>query len=137
MRVRGMEFQIPIPYLRSIPGLPPKPDLSIVQRAWWDVIKLVYAESETPMRLTTELRIMSGSDIIMAPQRGYECGTGSIEVLSIPDAVTDGEWTRLAQRVSDVWMSYTDAQENLLNVRSHWAKEWLAPLQLLLYFYVL
>ena len=119
-----MEYEIPIPYLPSASGSPRKPDLSIVQRAWWDVINLVYADSESPMRLTMELRIMSGSDIIMAPQRGNEWGTASIEVLSMPDAVTDGEWLNFCQAVSDLWMRHKDAEGNELNVRPHWAKEW-------------
>jgi hypothetical protein len=124
MRVRDMEYQIPIPYLKPVPGAPLKPDLSIVQRAWWDVINLVYADSSSPMRLTMELRIMAGSDIIMAPQRGNEWGTASIEVLSLPDAVADGEWAGFCQKVSDLWMGYKDAEGKLLNVRPHWAKEW-------------
>jgi hypothetical protein len=122
MRVRDMEFQIPIPYLTS-PG-PPKPDFSIIQRAWWDVINLVYQDSNSPMRLTLELRIMSGSDMIMAPQRGNEWGTASVEVLTLPDAVSDGEWSAFCQQVADKWLSYKDSEGNLLNVRPHWAKEW-------------
>ena len=81
MRVRDMEFQIPIP---NLPGSD-KPDFEIVQRAWWDVINLVYdlankkprgffeafknhfskahREARTPMRLTLELRIMKGMQI--------------------------------------------------------------------------
>lgn len=80
MRVRDMEFQIPIP---NLPGSE-KPDFEIVQRAWWDVINLVYElankkprsfvagiknffsraqrEARTPMRLTLELRIMKGME---------------------------------------------------------------------------
>lgn len=68
MRVTDMEFEIPLP---PLPSDPSKPDLSIVQRAWWDVIKLIYEEARegrSPMRLTMELRIMGGSDILMAPQ---------------------------------------------------------------------
>jgi len=72
MPVRDMEFQIPLPPRRDDPS---KPDFSIVQRAWWDVIKLVYADADkedpsSPMRLTLELRIMGGSDMLMAPQKG-------------------------------------------------------------------
>ncbi|KAF7502144.1 hypothetical protein GJ744_006980 [Endocarpon pusillum] len=132
MRVRDMEFQIPIPSSKNDPE---KPDWSIVRRAWWDVIKLVYAYSspeagdpskcETPMRLTLELRIMADSDMILAPQRGNKHGTASIEVLSIPDSVTDGEWIDFIQKVSDLWMSYDDADGKKLNVRPHWAKEWV------------
>lgn len=123
MRVRDTEFQIPIPPRRDDPT---KPDFSIVQQAWWDVIKLVYQQAESkddpssPMRLTLELRIMGGSDVIMAPQRGNSLGTASIEVLTIPDAVADDEWMDFIQKVTDIWMSYGDD----LNVRPHWAKEW-------------
>ncbi|KAI9881007.1 MAG: hypothetical protein M1830_009501 [Pleopsidium flavum] len=120
MRVRDMEFQIPIPPLASDPS---KPDFSIVRRAWWDVINIVYEDAESPMRLAMELRIMGGSDILMAPQYGNQHGTASIEVLTIPDAVTDEEWQPFMQKVCDVWMSY-EVDGVRLNVRPHWAKEW-------------
>lgn len=144
MRVRDMEFQIPIPDLPSSD----EPDWSVVQRAWWDVIRLVYEladrpqprgfrqhilrllgrqplhdRSRTPMRLTLELRIMGGSALHMAPQAGNK-RTASIEVLTVPDAHHDGEWEDFMQRVSDQWMSYTDNDKMRLNVRPHWAKEW-------------
>ncbi|KAH7118729.1 hypothetical protein B0J11DRAFT_591121 [Dendryphion nanum] len=121
MRVRDLELQIPLPPRKDDPT---KPDFSIVQRAWWDVIKLVYAEAETgddassAMRLALEMRIMGGSDILLAPQKGNDLGTLSIEVLTLPDAVSDNEWHSFAQRVVDLWMGYGG------NVRPHWAKEW-------------
>jgi hypothetical protein len=124
MRVRDMEYQIPVPYLPRQAGEALKPDFSIIQRAWWDAINIVYDDAETPMRFALELRIMSGSDMILAPQAGNEWGTASIEVLTFPDAVKDGEWTGFCQKVSDKWMSYTDAEGRALNVRPHWAKEW-------------
>jgi hypothetical protein len=123
MRVRDMELQIPLPPRADDAT---KPDFSVVQRAWWDVINLVYAAADnendpsSPMRLTLEMRIMGGSDVIMAPQRGNTLGTASIEILTLPDAVTDDEWTSFSQLVCDKWMSYGDE----LNVRTHWAKEW-------------
>lgn len=117
-----MEYQIPIPFLPSDPS---RPDFSVVRRAWWDLIRLVYADSDkTPMRLTLELRIMGGSDIILAPQKGNSYGTAAIEVISLPDAVSDGEWMHFLQQVSDLWMSYEDGNGQKLNVRPHWAKEW-------------
>jgi hypothetical protein len=151
MRVRDMEFQIPIPDLPNST----EADWSVVQRAWWDVIKLVYELADgpppsasaphggffqnlarifrrsrkdeqlrTPMRLTLELRIMGGSNLHMAPQAGNR-RTASIEVLTVPDAYHDGEWVDFMQRVSDKWMGYVDRNENVrLNVRPHWAKEW-------------
>jgi FAD binding domain len=122
MRVRDMEFQIPIPSRTDDES---RPDFDVVRRAWWDVINLVYDESNqesdvsSPMRLTLEMRIMGGSDVTMAPQRGNKWGTASIEVLTTPDTVSDGEWNKFIQRVADKWMSYGQ-----LNVRPHWAKEW-------------
>lgn len=123
MPVRDMEFQIPLPPRRDDAR---KPDFGIVQRAWWDVIKLVYADADkedpsSPMRLTLELRIMGGSDMLMAPQKGNSLGTASIEILTLPDAVADDEWTAFAQKVADMWTSYGSGT---LNVRPHWAKEW-------------
>jgi len=127
MRVRDMEFQIPIPPLAADPS---KPDFSIVRRAWWDVINIVYEDAASPMRLAMELRIMGGSDILMAPQYGNQHGTASIEVLTIPDAVTDEEWQPFMQKVCDTWMGY-EVDGVRLNVRPHWAKEWyLASFQL-------
>ena len=121
MRVRDMEFQIPIPHLPNSE----KPDFTVVQKAWWDVINIVYdvAEKDTPMRLTLELRIMGGSSLHMAPQAGNSI-TASIEVLTIPDADRGGEWANFMQRVSDKWMQYKDSNNVLLNTRPHWAKDW-------------
>lgn len=122
MRVRNMEFQVPIP---SLPSDPSRPDYSVVRRAWWDVINLVYADADkTPMRIALEMRIMGGSNVLMAPQRGNDHGTASIEVLTLPDAVSDGEWIHFMQQVSDAWMSLEDGNGKKLNVRPHWAKEW-------------
>jgi hypothetical protein len=118
MRVRDMEFQIPIPMDTS-----GKPDFSVVQRAWWDVINLVYGDAESPMRLTLELRIVGSSDLVLSPQHGNDYGTVCIEVLSIPDAVSDAEWEPFMQRVADKWMSY-EHEGKKLNVRPHWSKEW-------------
>ena len=121
-RVRDMEFEIPIPSLSSDPS---KPDLSIVQRAWWDVIKLVYREAElgrSPLRLTLELRIMGGSDVLMAPQKGNDHGTASIEVLTVPNAVPE-QWEEFKQEVAEIWMGY-EHEGAKLNARPHWAKEW-------------
>lgn len=92
---------------------PTKPDLTLVQRACWDIINLVYTTSDdeqdpsSPMRLTLKLRILGGSDVILAPQYG-NLATASIEVLTVPDTV--------------VWMGYGSPAE--INLRPHWAKEW-------------
>ena len=121
MRVRDMEFEIPIP---AVHGTIDKPDWSVVRRAWWDVIELVYSEIDSPLRLCLELRIMRDSDILMAPQRGNgKLGTASIEILTLPDAVTDGEWSGFVQKVCDKWMGTAKEPKNG-NVRPHWGKEW-------------
>jgi hypothetical protein len=71
-----MEFEIPLP---PLPDDPNKPDLTIVRKAWWDVINLVYAdEGNSPLRLTLELRIMRDSNILMAPQYGNDLGNDSL-----------------------------------------------------------
>ncbi|KAB8302050.1 hypothetical protein EYC80_005502 [Monilinia laxa] len=124
MRVRDLEFQIPIPCLPDA-----TPDYKPIRQAWWDIIQLCYRDSETPMRLTLELRIMGDSDLILAPQRGNRWGTASIEILSVPDAVTDEEWAPFCQEVVDLWAGLRGAmvvggKEEPLNVRPHWAKEW-------------
>jgi D-arabinono-1,4-lactone oxidase len=121
MRVRDMEFEIPIPALE---GTTDKPDWKVVRRAWWDVIELVYSEVDSPLRLCMELRIMRDSDVLMAPQRGNGAlGTASIEVLTLPDAVTDDEWSTFVQKVCDKWMG-TEGNHLNGNVRPHWGKEW-------------
>ncbi|KAL9044931.1 MAG: hypothetical protein Q9214_001965, partial [Letrouitia sp. 1 TL-2023] len=121
-RVRDMEFEIPLPPLKSDPS---KPDLTIIQRAWWDVIKLIYTEANegrSPMRLTLEVRITGGSDMIMAPQQGNSCGTASIEILTIPNHEPE-EWDRFKQNVANIWMGY-EIDGAKLNTRPHWGKEW-------------
>ncbi|KAK8034257.1 hypothetical protein PG993_009252 [Apiospora rasikravindrae] len=126
MRVRDIEFQIPIPARADDPE---RPDFTVVKRAWWDAIRLVYEfyerDGSAPMRLTLEMRIMGGSDVLLAPQHGNgPWGTASIEVLTVPDADHDDEWAGYVQRMADIWMSYTDRHGAKLNVRPHWAKEW-------------
>ncbi|KAE8447628.1 hypothetical protein EG329_010599 [Mollisiaceae sp. DMI_Dod_QoI] len=124
MRVRDLEFQIPIPGKKDPVSGKQGPDFDIVRRAWWDIIQLCYEDDDCPMRLTMEMRIMGNSELIMAPQRGNEWGTASIEVLSIMDAVSDDEWVPFLQRVADLWLGYRDNEGVELNVRPHWAKEW-------------
>jgi len=118
-----MEFEIPLP---PSPSDSSKPDLSVIQRAWWDIINLVYseaAEGRSPMRLTLELRIMGGSHMLMAPQEGNNYGTASIEVLTVPSTDPE-EWEAFKGKVAEKWMGYTDAKGVKLNARPHWAKEW-------------
>ena len=124
VRVRDTEVEMP---LLAKSNSPNTPDYTIVQRAWWDAIFTVYKPDNRktcPMRMPLEMRIMGGSDVIMAPQRGNHLGTCSIEVLTLHNAATT-LWEPFAQQVLDKWMSYTDPTTGKkLKTRPHWAKEW-------------
>jgi hypothetical protein len=120
LRVRDMEFEIPVPPRADDPS---RPDWSICQRAWWDVIRNVYERRDAPMRVALEMRIMGGSDITMAPQHGNRFGTCSIEILTNLRTPTR-EWKRFKQDIANLWLSYKDPDGRPLNVRPHWAKQW-------------
>jgi hypothetical protein len=120
LRVRDMEFEIPVPPRADDPT---RPDWSICQRAWWDVIRNVYERADAPMRVALEMRIMGGSDVTLAPQHGNRLGTCSIEVLTNLRTPAR-EWRKFMQDVVDLWMSYEDPDGRPLNVRPHWVKQW-------------
>jgi len=123
MRVMDMEWEIPIPGRADDTT---KPDWSICQEAWWAVIREVYRleqQGKAPMRLTLEMRVTGGSDVIMAPQCGNELGTCSIEVLTTLNA-DQGDWARFGQTVIDAWSRLSDTTGRPLNIRPHWAKQW-------------
>ncbi|RGP81448.1 xylitol oxidase [Fusarium longipes] len=122
VRVRNVEVEIPLVAKKD----DPKNTINYapVQRAWWDAILLTYKNShDCPMRMPLEMRIMGGSDMIMAPQRGNSLGTCSIEVLTLYSA--SSIWQPFAQSVLDKWMALRDpATGQPLKIRPHWAKEW-------------
>ncbi|CAE7197879.1 unnamed protein product [Rhizoctonia solani] len=120
MRCLDSEWEIPIP---EDPNNPGKRDYSSIQRAWWDAISIFYSRDDVPMRLALEMRLTGGSNVILAPQRGNDFGTTSIEVLTIPTTPED-QWQSFVQQVADAWTSYTDANGVPLNSRPHWAKQW-------------
>lgn len=74
------------------------------------------------MRMPLEMRIMADSDVLMAPQRGNKNGTCAIEVLT--PRFMENEWKGFAQAVLDQWMTLRNWNEQKLNIRPHWAKEW-------------
>lgn len=122
MEVCDYELHIPI---QALPN--GEPDFSICQRAWWDAVATVYEfleKGKVPMRLPLEMRIMGGSEMTMASQKGNTLGTCAIEILT-PGAglVGKAEWLEFMQAVTDKWASYTDASGKPLNVRPHWAKQ--------------
>ncbi len=120
LRVRDMEFEIPIPPRADDHT---RGDWSICQRAWWDVIRNVCERADAPLRVALEMRIVGGSDITMAPQHGNSLGTCAIEILT-NETTPHRQWTRFKQDIANLWTSYQDPFGQQLNVRPHWAKEW-------------
>lgn len=119
------DFELEIPVKRYPDG---SFDWTVTQLAWWDLIKLVYdtfpvddPEADTPFRLSLELRIMGGSEMLLAPQSGYDA-TCSL-LLKTPDVVNPDDWNQFIQQVSDMWLRY-DHKGVRLRSRPHWAKQW-------------
>jgi len=117
MIVTDVEANIEIPVLENN-----DPDLSIVQKLWWTGINLINAEKQQgryPVRVLQEMRVMAGSDTILAAQHGnkYTC---SIEVLSLPD--NNDEFLAFAETVVASWKAIADEYD--LNFKLHWGKQW-------------
>ena len=115
-----MEMEIPVP---SLPD--GSPDWSILSRAWWDAVELIEKSAEEGLYacdLTLEGRVMSHSEVLMAPQFGNKHGTISIEVLSTR-IVPQKTWEDFKVKLAKKWMSYTDHDGTPLHGRLHWAKE--------------
>lgn len=121
MRVKAMELDIPIPHLPShSPSDPLQMDWSAVRAIWWDIVRLIYANVDAPMRLTVGMKVMGDSNLIMAPQRGNKFGTVMIEIWNVTGIVPDEDWTSFCQQICDKMR--TRAPEG--RVRPHWGKEW-------------
>ncbi|KAH0438406.1 oxidoreductase [Colletotrichum camelliae] len=128
VRVRDMEVEIPLASKKRSESNGDGSvdiDYATVQRAWWDAILLAYVNiKDCPMSMPLEMRIMGGSDVIMAPQRHNQLGTCAIEILTLQATPVD-KWVGFAQQVLDKWMSLKDPRtQKPLRVRPHWAKEW-------------
>lgn len=118
-KARMMEFELPVPNISNSN----QPDWSICQKAWWAVIESVYSPENMeyfPMRTTLEMRIMGGSDILMAAQK-QNTRTCAIEILT-PVAVNAERWDKFLQEILDKWAKLKDDQGHFLNIRPHWAK---------------
>lgn len=97
--------------------------LANVQRAWWDAILKAYEHNDTcPQRMPLEMRIMGGSEMTFAAQRGNKLGTCCIGVLTLESAAK--VWHPYVQEVLDKWTSYTDTEGKPLRIMPHWAKQW-------------
>jgi hypothetical protein len=114
-----MEWNIALP---SQAGNDAKPDWRIAQKAWWDAILLMEANPSV-VRITLEMRIMGGSDVFLAAQRGNNLGTVVIEVLTTLITPTD-DWVKFCQKLVDGWLAYKNSSGMQLPSRPHWAKQW-------------
>jgi len=102
---------------------PPKRDWLITQKAWWDAVLLMQSDP-AQVRIALEMRIMGGSDIHLAPMRGYNLGTTSIEILTTPNTLPN-DWIPFCQKLTDIWLNYTDRSTgNRVRARPHWCKQW-------------
>ena len=113
-------MQIPIPSLED-----GSPDWSIVSRAWWDAVDLIERSEKRGVfacDMALELRVMGGSDVLMAPQFGNKHGTLSIEPVSTR-IVHKEVWEDFKDELAKVWMSYKEFDGSPLLSRVHWAKE--------------
>ena len=121
--VRCMEFLIPI---QENPKKCGESDWSILPKAWWEVISYVndnYGKLKAcPMDLTLEMRVISESEMLLAPEHGNHYGTCSIEVLGTKLPSVES-WEEFKNVIAEKWASYTDNQGKPLNVRPHWGKE--------------
>ena len=100
-----------------------KRDWTITQKAWWDAILLVQANPSV-VRVSLELRIMAGSEVLLAAQRGNILGTTAIEILTTLNTPRE-DWYAFCQKITDKWTSYRDRSTGkLLHARPHWCKQW-------------
>jgi len=100
-----------------------KRDWTITQKAWWDGI-LLMQQNPGAIRIALEMRIMSGSDIYLAPQRGNDLGTTCIEYITTFNTPLN-DWVDICQKITDKWVSYKDPTTGKrLRARPHWAKQW-------------
>lgn len=115
LRIRNIELMIPIE----------DGDWSICQRAWWDFIVLIYEYKEKgkiPVQVTVEMRVLSGSDMLLAPENGND-KTCSIECITL-NSVPDDVFSEFKQDLVDMFSKYKGKDGNYLRVRPHFAKEW-------------
>ena len=95
-----------------------------MSRAWWDAVDLIEKSEEAgvfAVDMALELRVMGGSQVLMAPQFGNKHGTLAIEPVSTR-IVHKEVWEDFKVELAKVWMKYRDHDGSLLKSRVHWAK---------------
>ena len=101
-------------------------DFSVCQKAWWMAIDEIYRELEegrVPVRVALEMRVMGGSNVLLACQRGNNA-TCAIQTFTNA-LVGEREWSSFIQRLSDRWATLEDPVTGQpLILRPHWAKDW-------------
>lgn len=134
MTMWDMELTIPVPGRADKPD---KPDWSIINKAWWDAINLIYdyaAQDKYPVRLGLAMHIVSDSHCYMAPEHGNKnttsklhktFGSLTINISTVPQT-PEPLWFEFCQALADKWHSYTYPTDphTRLNTRAHWVKQW-------------
>ena len=87
-----------------------------------DLIEKSEADGVFAVDMALELRIMGGSNVLMAPQYGNKHGTLAIEPVSTR-IVHKEVWEDFKEKLAEVWMNYKDYDGTHLVSRVHWAKE--------------
>jgi len=121
---RGIH-NLPVYDIEALIQIPEKPDgapdLAIVRELWWKAITLIQekqSHNQYPVKVTLEMRLMGGSNALLAPQKGnkYTC---AIEVLSRQNK---DEFLEFAEHLVDAWYQISLARK--AKFRLHWAKQW-------------
>jgi len=116
LRVHDVEALIEIPEENG------KADLTFVRELWWTAVNQIREAKDSgsyPVRVALEMRLMGGSQTLLAGQYGnkYTC---AIEILSFIENVD--EFLSFTEQLVDSW--YQLATERNVQFRIHWAKQW-------------
>merc|ERR1711915_1134827 len=119
LSVKAAELIVPIPELE-----PNEPDWGVLQEVVYDMQSVLHEFQDNdiyPVDLALEMRMMAGSDMLMAAQYGNKWSL-AIEVASSP-LVPENIWEDFKNALATKWKNYKDKDGNSLRVRPHWAKE--------------
>ena len=124
IRVRNMEFSIPIPNLEN-----GEADFNICREIWWGTISIIYKwrkYNKCPVKLSVEMRIIDKSDILLSTEYGNNFGTCCIEVVTTTN-IDEYEWLIFRQDLVNLWaliaLNYKKNNEPLAII-PHFTKDW-------------